>query len=80
MIGRRLGLAHLAEATLGAGKSADGLQSLAWVRQGRFDLIERYCRDDVLLTAALWAHGRARGHVLARDKGTGRVLRIPVSW
>ena len=80
VIGRRLGLAHLAEATLGAGKSADGLQSLVWVREGRFDLIERYCRDDVLLTAALWAHGRARGHVLARDKGTGRVLRIPVSW
>ena len=78
-IGFRLGLGHLAAETLGAEKSADGLQSLAWVKQGRFDLIERYCRDDVLLTAALWAHGRDRGYVLFKNR-QGLVGRIPARW
>lgn len=78
-IGFRLSLGHLAQETLGADKGADGLQSLAWVREGRFDLIERYCRGDVLLTAALWAHGRSKGYVVFRSK-TGIKGRIPVVW
>ncbi|MBP7147674.1 MAG: DEAD/DEAH box helicase [Acidobacteria bacterium] len=75
----RLSLAHLCGETLGVQKSADGLQSLRWVREGRFDLIERYCRDDVLLTAALWAHGRSRGFVLFKNR-EGLRGRLPVSW
>jgi DEAD/DEAH box helicase domain-containing protein len=78
-LGFRLKLASLAEATLGVGKSADGLQCLAWVREGRWDLIERYCRDDVALTAALWAYGRHHGYVLFRTR-EGPTARIPVRW
>ncbi len=78
-IGFRLGLAHLGRETLGIDKSADGLQSLAWVRDGRLDLVEKYCRDDVALTAALWAAGRHRGHVLFRSR-QGLRGRIPVDW
>src|SRR3984893_17829230 len=36
--GFRLGLGHLALETLGVPKSANGLQSLEWVRQGKLDL------------------------------------------
>ncbi len=79
-LGFRLSLAHLARETLGAGKSADGLQSLAWVAEGRFDLVEKYCRDDVRITAALWAHGRQEGYVVFRSKRTGERVRLPVSW
>jgi DEAD/DEAH box helicase domain-containing protein len=78
-LGKRLSLAHLVGETLGVGKSADGLQSLRWVKQGRFDLIERYCRDDVVLTTALWAHGRERGYVLFKTK-EGIRARVPVKW
>ncbi|GAB4223661.1 MAG: hypothetical protein Kow0062_24260 [Acidobacteriota bacterium] len=78
-LGFRLSLAHLGRETLGVGKSADGLQSLAWVREGRLDLVERYCRDDVLLTAALWAWGRHHGYVLFRSR-RGMQGRIPVDW
>ncbi|RMG47892.1 MAG: DEAD/DEAH box helicase [Acidobacteria bacterium] len=78
-LGFRLSLAHLAAATLGIEKTANGLQSLEWVKQGRFDLIERYCRRDVLLTAALWAYGRRHGYVLFRSR-RGEVGRIPVDW
>ncbi len=79
-MGFRVGLGHLAGETLGARKTADGLQSLRWVKEGRFDLIERYCREDVLLTAALWAHGRSRGYVVFKDGKTGQRGRIAVRW
>lgn len=78
-VGRRFSLSSLAKETLGEDKSASGLQSLAWVKQGRFDLIEKYCRDDVVITTALWAYGRRNGYVLFRSK-QGVVGRIPVDW
>lgn len=78
-LGFRLGLGHLAQETLGVKKSGDGLQSLQWVKEGRFDLIEPYCRDDVRLTAALWAFGRSKGHLVFRNR-EGLRGKIPVSW
>jgi DEAD/DEAH box helicase domain-containing protein len=79
-LGFRVSLGHLAEATLGEGKSADGLQSLAWFRQGRMDLIEQYCRKDVEVTRRLYHFGRDRGFVLFRDARLGTDVRVPVSW
>jgi DEAD/DEAH box helicase domain-containing protein len=78
-LGFRLGLGHLAKETLGAGKSADGLQSLAWVREGRFDLVEDYCRRDVEVLRDLYLFGRREGYVLYADR-EGRRLRLPVDW
>lgn len=46
-LGFRLSLAHLAETTLGVSKAADGLQSLQWVRDGRWDLVGRRVRIPV---------------------------------
>ena len=78
VVGKRLGLSHLAEATLGSSKSADGLQSLAWYREGRFDLIESYCRHDVEILRDLYLFGRREGWVgCKRDE---KVLRVPVDW
>jgi DEAD/DEAH box helicase domain-containing protein len=78
-LGFRVSLGHLAQETLGAPKLADGLQSLAWVREGRLDLVEPYCRADVRLTAALWAHGRSKGHLLFRNR-EGLRGKVPVQW
>jgi DEAD/DEAH box helicase domain-containing protein len=66
---QRLPLANLAGATLGAGKSADGLQSLAWVREGRLDLVEAYCRHDVELTRDLFRYALRHGHVYFELEG-----------
>jgi DEAD/DEAH box helicase domain-containing protein len=78
-LGFRLGLNHLVQATLGEKKSADGLQSLEWVRQGRMDLVEAYCRHDVELLRDLYLYGRRMGHLLYRDK-KDNTLRLPVNW
>jgi DEAD/DEAH box helicase domain-containing protein len=79
-LGFRLGMGHLAKETLGCDKSADGLQSLEWVRQGRLDLVEAYCRKDVEILRDLFLHGRKEGCVYYRSKGLDTKLRLPVEW
>jgi len=78
-LGFRLKLGDLAEATLGVGKIADGLQSLQWWKEGRVELIEQYCRRDVEVTRDLHGFGRTNGYVLYRDRD-GRPVRLPVEW
>ncbi len=78
-LGFRLKLDALAEATLGERKTADGLQALAWVKEGRFDLIEAYCRKDVEVTRSLHRFGRENGFLLYLDR-EGRKVRLPVEW
>jgi DEAD/DEAH box helicase domain-containing protein len=78
-LGFRLALAHLGEETLGHGKSADGLQSLEWWKQGRIDLIEAYCRDDVALLRDLLLYAETHGHLRFRTRNGERV-RLPAPW
>jgi len=78
-IGFRLPLGHLAEETLGARKSADGLQSLEWWRQGRVDRVEAYCRRDVELMRDLLRHAEVHGHLFFRTRAGERV-RLPAPW
>ncbi|MBW2541802.1 MAG: ribonuclease H-like domain-containing protein, partial [Deltaproteobacteria bacterium] len=78
-LGYRLALGHLAEETLGASKGADGLQSLAWWKEGRVDEIEKYCRQDVQLLVDLLAHAGEHGHLCFRTKRGDRV-RLPAPW
>lgn len=75
----RLSLDSIAKATLGIGKTADGLQSLQWVKQGRFDLIEEYCKKDVEITYKVWRHGAEKGFILY-DSRAGGTKRLDVSW
>ncbi|MBW2053997.1 MAG: DUF1998 domain-containing protein, partial [Deltaproteobacteria bacterium] len=76
-LGRRIGLSHLGQATLGREKTADGLQSLQWVKEGRLDLVKEYCQEDVRLTYNLYIFGRENGYLIFEDK-EGRKMRIPL--
>ncbi|MBI3450714.1 MAG: DEAD/DEAH box helicase [Acidobacteria bacterium] len=78
-LGFRLSLGHLAGATLGERKSADGLQSLKWWKEGRIDLIEEYCRRDVDVTRALYEFGKTHGYLVYLDRDEAPV-RVPVAW
>ncbi len=78
-LGYRLKLETLASNTLGVGKSADGLQSLEWVRQGRMDLVRDYCIQDVTVTRDLFLFGLNEGYLSYRDKRRGKV-RLDVDW
>jgi DEAD/DEAH box helicase domain-containing protein len=78
-LGFRLSLAHLVRHTLGRQKTADGLQSLAWFKEGRLDLVTAYCKDDVALTRDLFEHGLREGHLCFEREGAG-VVQLPVDW
>jgi DEAD/DEAH box helicase domain-containing protein len=73
--GRRTGLGDLGRLNLGSGKSADGLQSLRWFREGRIEEVISYCKADVELTLRLFELGQRQGAVEVPGKG-----RIPVRW
>jgi DEAD/DEAH box helicase domain-containing protein len=79
-LGFRVGMGHLALETLGCPKSADGLQSLEWVREGRLDLVEAYCRRDVEILRDLYLHGRREGFLFYRDKKRDLKLKLRVEW
>ena len=78
-VGFRLSHNHLALETLEVERTADGLQSLEWVKQGRLDLVEEYCRKDVEILRDLYLHGRRVGHVFYRDRQK-RKIKLPVDW
>lgn len=74
-LGYRLSLDRLAEHTLGEKKSANGLQALAWYKEGRIDLIQKYCRKDVEITRDLLLFTLENGYLLFQNKA-GRVVRL----
>lgn len=78
-LGYRLSLDHLARETLGAAKSASGMQALAWWKEGRIDNIITYCRQDVAVTRDLFLYGLHHGHLLFRNKAE-KTVRLPVDW
>ena len=76
-LGYRLSLNQLAEHTLNTKKTADGLQALAWYKEGKIDLIRKYCRKDVELTRDLLHYGLEFGHFLFQNKA-GQKVRLPI--
>jgi DEAD/DEAH box helicase domain-containing protein len=75
----RLSLDNLARATLGAEKSADGLQALQWWKEGSLEKIIDYCRRDVTITRDLYLYGRDNGCLLFTNKA-GQCVRVPAAW
>ena len=78
-LGYRLSLDSLSRATLGAEKSASGLDALKWWRQGRLDKVKAYCKEDVRLTKELYLFGLRQGYLLFRNKAKA-LVRLPVDW
>jgi DEAD/DEAH box helicase domain-containing protein len=78
-LGFRLSLDSLAQATLGIGKSADGLQAVRWFRQGKLEQVIEYCQRDVEVTRKLYEYGCQRGYVLYWDR-RGHIRKIFVNW
>jgi DEAD/DEAH box helicase domain-containing protein len=72
-------LEKIASATLGAGKSADGLQAVEWWKEGKIDKIIEYCLRDVEVTRDVFLYGQKNGHILIQ-KANDEKAQFPVSW
>jgi len=79
ILGFRLSLAHLSEKTLGIRKTGDGLLALELYRTGRWEELEAYCRQDVLLTRRLFEFGAEQGYLIYQHR-QGPLVRVPVTW
>jgi DEAD/DEAH box helicase domain-containing protein len=79
-LGHRLSLNALAQATLSADKSADGLQAVTWFRQGKIAELTSYCKDDVDITRRLYEFGRENGYLLYHDRFSGETKKVQVEW
>lgn len=66
-LGRRLRLDSVAEATVNANKSANGLQAVRWWREGKIDEIKKYCEQDVKVTKKVFDYALKNGHVKFKD-------------
>jgi DEAD/DEAH box helicase domain-containing protein len=79
LLNHRLSLYHLAQNTLNAEKSADGLVSLQWYKEGKIDKIVEYCKQDVEITRDLFLYGESNGHVIYKTR-SGTVKELKVDW
>lgn len=85
-LGFRLKLDSVASASLGTGKSADGLDALRWWQEhkktGDFAPLRRiaeYCAFDVKVTKCVHEYALAHG-ILKYDDRNGRTMEIAVDW
>lgn len=79
VLGRRIRLQSLAEATLGRGKSGDGLKAGEWWREGKKDLVRTYCIEDVRLTRELYDYAVTHGKLKYKDLREKREIKLDTS-
>lgn len=85
-IGFRLKLDSVASATLGTGKTADGLDALRWWQQHKktgdfapLRKIAEYCAYDVKVTKCVHEYALANGLLKYADKAGG-ITEVAVDW
>jgi len=78
-LGRRIRLQSLAEATLGHGKSASGIQAVEWWQQGLYEKVRKYCLQDVRVTRELYDYALKHGKLKYKDLRTARDIKIDTS-
>ncbi len=79
VLGRRLKLDSVGEATLGRNKSGHGLDAIEWWRNGEIDKIIKYCIEDVRLTRDLYEYALAQGHLKYKDFSGLKEIKLKTS-
>lgn len=80
VLGHRLRLESLAQATLGRGKAGTGLDAIRYFRQGELEKLKTYCLEDVRVTRDLYEYGKLHKKLLYYDRPGEKVLSLPVQW
>lgn len=76
VLGRRIKMDSVAEATLGKNKTADGLQAIKWWKEGKKDLVAEYCEADVAITKDIYDYARKNGHLKYKDYEGVREIKL----
>lgn len=78
-IGFRVKLDDVATASLGIGKSGNGLQAIEFFRRGEIDKLRDYCLQDVRVTKEVYEYGLEHGYVKFRDR-LGEAVSVEVDF
>ncbi|MBI4212072.1 MAG: ribonuclease H-like domain-containing protein [Deltaproteobacteria bacterium] len=79
-LGHRVSLDSVASATLGKGKTGDGLDAIRYYRSGEFDKLKKYCLEDVKITRQVYEFGAEKKELFYTPKfGSGKA-RAKVDW
>ncbi len=80
ILGFRLKLNDLAQATLGVEKSGHGLQAVEWFKTGDWEKIEKYCLDDVRITKDIYEFGKKNHQLFYFELATNKPRPFPVHF
>jgi hypothetical protein len=78
-LGNKLRLDNIAQATLGVGKSGDGVDAIKWWREKRLMEVAEYCCFDVKVTRLVHEHGVEHRELFYTDKFS-RKQRVEIAW
>ena len=78
-LGHRLPLDSIAQATLGVGKTSDGLEAIRWWREGKVMDIAEYCCFDVKVTKLVHEYGARHKQLFFTDRFQQK-RSVPVEW
>ncbi len=79
VLGRRLKLDSIAEATLGRKKTGSGLDAITWWRNGEVEKVKQYCIEDVRITKDIYEYALKNGKVHYLDFGEKRDIPLDTS-
>ncbi len=79
VLGRRLKMDNLAEATLGKKKSGNGLEAIEWWKNGEKQKVIDYCIDDVRITKELYEYAKKNKHLKYKDYDGIRDIKLNTS-
>ena len=71
VLGRRLKLDNIAQATLGRGQSGEGPEAMTWWQNGDIEKVRAYCLDDVRITRELYEYAKKNKHLKYKDFSGG---------
>ncbi|MDQ3008717.1 MAG: ribonuclease H-like domain-containing protein [bacterium] len=78
-VGHRISLDAVATATLGTGKSGDGLDAIKYYKNQDWERLKKYCLKDVEVTRDVYDYGIKKGAVKFKNKWN-RLIECPVDF
>ena len=79
VLGHRLKLDSVAQATLGKGKSGNGLDAVKWWQQGLTEKVIKYCVEDVKITKDIYEYALKNKKLKYSDYGVMKEISLETS-
>ena len=79
-LGFRIKLDSIAQASLGIGKTADGLAAVRFWKNQELKKLEKYCQQDVRVTKEIYEHGLKNNFIEFNDSWSGEKRKVDISF